>query len=76
MVFIIRFCFRLVCEDRAAFNRHLLTLNISDMEEMKMFFEQIRKEEAKRSIMAEIDDIVDDFNKSIDLILEKLKEKK
>lgn len=46
------------------------------MEEMKMFFEQIRKEEAKRSIMAEIDDIVDDFNKSIDLILEKLKEKK
>lgn len=46
------------------------------MEEMKMFFEQIRKEEAKRSIMAEIDDIIDDINKSIDLILEKLKEKK
>ena len=46
------------------------------MEEMKMFFEQIRKEEQRRSVMQEIDEIVDDFNKCIDSILEKLKEKK
>lgn len=46
------------------------------MEEMKMFFEQIRKEEQNRSVMQEIDEVVDRFNKSIDTILEKLKEKK
>lgn len=46
------------------------------MEEMKMFFEQIRQEEQRRSVMQEIDEVVDRFNKSIDLILEKLKEKK
>lgn len=46
------------------------------MEEMKMFFEQIRKEEQRRSVMQEIDEVVDRFNKSIDLILDKLKEKK
>lgn len=46
------------------------------MEEMKMFFEQIRQEEQNRSVMQEIDEVVDRFNKSIDLILEKLKEKK
>lgn len=46
------------------------------MEEMKMFFEQIRKEEQNRSVMQEIDEVVDRFNKSIDEILDKLKEKK
>jgi len=46
------------------------------MEEMKMFFEQIRKEEQRRSVMQEIDEIVDDFNHAIDEILDKLKEKK
>lgn len=46
------------------------------MEEMKMFFEQIRQEEQRRSVMQEIDEIVDDFNKCIDSILEKLKEGK
>lgn len=46
------------------------------MEEMKMFFEQIRKEEQNRSEMQEIDEVVDRFNKSIDSILDKLKEKK
>ena len=46
------------------------------MEEMKMFFEQIRKEEQNRSVMQEIDELVDRFNKSIDSILDKLKEKK
>ena len=45
------------------------------MEEMKLFFEQIRQEEKKRSVMQEIDKIVDDFNNAIDEILEKLKEK-
>lgn len=44
------------------------------MEEMKLFFEQIRQEEKKRSVMQEIDKIVDDFNNAIDEILEKLKE--
>jgi len=43
------------------------------MEEMKMFFEQIRKEEQNRSVMQEIDEVVDRFNKSIDEILAKLK---
>lgn len=46
------------------------------MEEMKMFFEQIRQEEQRRSVMQDIEEIVDDFNKCIDSILEKLKEKK
>lgn len=46
------------------------------MEEMKLFFEQIRQEEKNRSVMQEIEDIVDDFNKCIDSILDKLKEKK
>ena len=46
------------------------------MEEMKMFFEQIRKEEQRRSVMQEIDEIVDDFNHAIDEILDKLKEGK
>jgi len=46
------------------------------MEEMKMFFEQIRKEEQNRSVMQEIEEIVDDFNHAIDEILDKLKEKK
>ena len=46
------------------------------MEEMKLFFEQIRQEEKRRSVMQEINEIVDDFNKCIDSILDKLKEKK
>lgn len=46
------------------------------MEEMKMFFEQIRQEEQRRSVMQDIEEIVDDFNHAIDEILEKLKEKK
>lgn len=46
------------------------------MEEMKMFFEQIRKEEQRRSVMQEIEEIVDGFNHAIDSILDKLKEKK
>ena len=46
------------------------------MEEMKLFFEQIRKEEQRRSVMQEIEEIVDDFNHAIDEILDKLKEKK
>ena len=46
------------------------------MEEMKMFFEQIRKEEQRRSVMQEISDIVDDFNHAIDEILDKLKANK
>lgn len=46
------------------------------MEEMKLFFEQIRQEEKNRSVMQEISDIVDDFNHAIDEILDKLKEKK
>jgi hypothetical protein len=44
------------------------------MEEMKLFFEQIRQEEQRRSVMQEIEEIVDDFNHAIDEILEKLKE--
>lgn len=44
------------------------------MEEMKLFFEQIRQEEKKRSVMQEINEIVDEFNNAIDEILEKLKE--
>ena len=43
---------------------------------MKLFFEQIRQEEKKRSVMQEINEIVDEFNNAIDEILEKLKEKK
>lgn len=46
------------------------------MEEMKLFFEQIRQEEKRRSVMQEINEIVDEFNNAIDEILEKLKEKK
>lgn len=46
------------------------------MEEMKLFFEQIRQEEKKRSVMQEINEIVDEFNNAIDEILEKLKEGK
>ena len=43
---------------------------------MKLFFEQIRQEEKRRSVMQEINEIVDEFNNAIDEILDKLKEKK